>query len=38
MGKEPEAGDFLPSPDLDPEVTPSNSPLTKGPGTVIGNY
>ena len=32
------AGDFLPSPDLDPDVTLDSSPLTEGPGTVIGNY
>jgi WD40 repeat protein/serine/threonine protein kinase len=32
------AGDFLPSPDLDPDVTLGSSPLTEGPGTVIGNY
>jgi hypothetical protein len=32
------ASDFLPSPDLDPDVTLGSSPLTKGPGTVIGNY
>jgi hypothetical protein len=32
------AGDFLPSPDLDPEITLDSSPLTEGPGTVIGSY
>jgi hypothetical protein len=33
-----QANDFLPSPDLDPEVTLNDTPLTEGPGTVIGRY
>ncbi|MHC4545928.1 MAG: serine/threonine protein kinase [Planctomycetota bacterium] len=32
------AGDFLESPILGPDVTLDTSPLTEGPGTVIGNY
>ncbi|MHC4560211.1 MAG: serine/threonine protein kinase, partial [Planctomycetota bacterium] len=32
------AVDFLPSPDLDPEVTLDDTPLAEGPGTVIGRY
>ena len=31
------AGDFLPSPDLDPDVTLGSSSLAEGPGTVIGS-
>jgi serine/threonine protein kinase len=33
-----QAGDFLPSPDLNPEVTIDNAPLAEVPGTVIGRY
>ncbi|MHC4594218.1 MAG: protein kinase domain-containing protein [Planctomycetota bacterium] len=32
------AGDFLESPILDPSMTLDESPLTEGPGTVIGRY
>lgn len=32
------ADGFLPSPDLDPDVTLGNSSLAEGSGTVIGNY
>jgi hypothetical protein len=32
------AGDFLPSADLNSEVTLDSSPLTENPGTVTGNY
>ena len=32
------AGDFLLSPDLNPEVTPGSSPPTEDPGTVIDSY
>jgi len=33
-----EAGDFLEAPVLDPVATLDDSPLTEGPGTVIGRY
>jgi serine/threonine protein kinase len=33
-----QASDFLPSPDLDSDVTLDDTPLTEGPGTVIGPY
>ena len=33
-----EAGDFLESPALDPNVTLDASPLTEAPGTIIGRY
>jgi WD40 repeat protein/serine/threonine protein kinase len=33
-----EAGNFLEAPVLDPVVTLEDSPLTEGPGTVIGRY
>jgi serine/threonine protein kinase len=32
------AGEFLESPVLDPDVTLNDSPITEGPGTVVGNY
>jgi serine/threonine protein kinase len=33
-----QAGDFLESPVIDPDVTLDESPLTEGPETVIGRY
>jgi len=33
-----EAGDFLEAPVLDPVATLEDSPLTEGPGTIIGRY
>jgi serine/threonine protein kinase len=33
-----EAGDFLETPAIDPDVTLDESPLTEGPETVIGRY
>ena len=33
-----EAGDFLEGPILQPDITLDESPLTEGPGTVIGRY
>jgi len=33
-----EAGSFLDAPPFDPNVTLSTSPLTEGPGTIIGRY
>jgi len=33
-----EAGDFLEAPALDPDIILDTSPITEGPGTVIGNY
>jgi len=32
------AGDFLESPVLNPDVTLNDSPMTESPGTVVGNY
>jgi serine/threonine protein kinase len=32
------AGDFLEVPAFDPSITLANSPLTEGPGTIIGPY
>ena len=33
-----QAGDFLESPAIDPDITIDESPLTEGPETVIGRY
>jgi serine/threonine protein kinase len=33
-----EAGDFLEAPILEPDITLDDSPLTEGPGTIIGRY
>jgi serine/threonine protein kinase/dienelactone hydrolase len=33
-----EAGDFLEAPILQPDITLDESPLTEGPGTIIGRY
>jgi len=33
-----QAGDFLPTPDLDPEVTLDSTPMAERPGAVIGRY
>ncbi|MHC4281445.1 MAG: serine/threonine-protein kinase, partial [Planctomycetota bacterium] len=33
-----EAGDFLEVPPVDSDVTLDTSPLTEGPGTIIGRY
>jgi WD40 repeat protein/serine/threonine protein kinase len=33
-----EAGSFLDAPPFDPNVTLNTSPLTEGPGTIIGRY
>ena len=38
MGTTVGVGDFLESPVLDPNVTLDESPLSEGPGTVIGRY
>jgi len=38
LGAHEEAGDFLESPILDPGMTLDESPISEGPGTVIGRY
>jgi len=38
LGAHEKAGDFLDSPILDPGLTLDESPISEGPGTVIGRY